>query len=159
MAKVDARYWYFITEKEMGENMSLSPRTPWGMSDDEPYTKRICVAPTAAHCMSAIDIGSASRSGENGLVYVYRTRRKVKATIPYSVYDSHITREHWLLTKTRFTLVDVLDVKKDTSWKRLKWDEQGQRKDKRAIRSWCHRRDPRLCTIKHANDSWRKESA
>jgi hypothetical protein len=47
----DPRYWYFITEKDMGDTMTLEPRTPWGMSDGEPKTKRICVAPTDAHYM------------------------------------------------------------------------------------------------------------
>lgn len=155
--RVEARYWYFITEKDMGGTMSLTPRKPWGMSDGEPATMRICVAPTAAHCMSAIDIGSNGRSGGTGHIYVYRTRRMVKATKPYNVYDSHITREHWLLTKTRFTLVDKLDVSKETSWGRLSWDECQQKKDKRAIRSWCGRRDPRLSTVKHANQLWRKK--
>lgn len=153
----DSRYWYFITEKDMGISMSLNPRTPWGMSEDEPQTKRICVAPTAAHCMSAIDVGSGSRSGAEGKVYVYRTRRQVKARIPYNVYDSHITKEHWLQTRTRFTLVETLDIKTAVSWGRLKWDESGQRKDLKAIRSWCKRRDPRLAVVKHANQLWRKK--
>lgn len=155
----DKQYWYFITEKDMGSTMTLHPRTPWGCSEDEPTTKRICVAPTAAHCMSAIDIGSSYRANVDGNVYVYRTRRQVKARVPYSVYDSHITQEHWLHTSTRFTLVDVLQLKKELKWSRLKWDEADQRKDLQAIKSWCKRRAPELVVKQHANKLWRSPRA
>lgn len=153
----DPRYWYFVTEKDMGATMTLHPRKPWGMSEDEPSTKRICVAPTAAHCMSAIDVGSDARSGETGKVYVYRTRRQVKARVPYSVYDSHITKEHWLMSSTRFTLVDVLNINTNLTWNRLKWDECEQRKDLRAIKAWCTRRRPELGVKQHSNQLWKAD--
>jgi hypothetical protein len=145
----DPRYWYFITQVDMGKTMSLNPRVPKGMHEDEPYIKRICVAPSAANCMTAIDL-------YDGNLYVYRTRRKVKARIPHDVYDQHITNEQWLMTKTRFTLVDTLVIKNDYTWKYLH-DRDEQIKDKSAIRSWCRRRDPRLAVIKHANQPWRKK--
>lgn len=151
--KADARYWYFITQKDMGEEMSLSPRHPIHTDDDEPLLRRICVAPTAAHCMTAISLYTHSD------LYVYRTRRKVKATKAWNVYDSHITKEHWLLGKTRFVKVDTIDFKKqgDTycNWFTV-GSEEDQYRSKTAIISWCRRRDPRLSTIKHANELWRK---
>lgn len=148
----DPRYWYFITQQDMGTTMSLNPRVPIGMSDSEPWIKRICVAPSAAHCMSAIDLF-------DGNLYVYRTRRKVKARIPHDVYDQHITCEQWLMTRTRFTLVDtlVIDEDHDYKWANLR-DPHLQVKDKQAIRSWCRRRDPRLAVIKHANQLWRNNT-
>lgn len=152
----DKQYWYFITDVDMGKTMSLIPRKPHGMSEDEPSTKRICVAPTAAHCMSALDIGYRTN---NGNVYVYRTRRQVKARVPYNVYDSHITQEHWLHTKTRFTLVDILDVNGERSWSRLKWKEEEQKKDLQAIKSWCKRRRPELVFKQHANRLWKSPRA
>lgn len=155
----DKQYWYFITEKDMGSTTTLHPRTPWGMSDGEPTCKRICVAPTAAHCMSAIDVGSNARCGPTGKIYVYRTRRQVKARVPYSVYDAHITQEHWLHTSTRFTLVDVLQLKRRLSWARLKWHEDEQRKDLQAIKSWCKRRRPQLAVKQHANQLWKSPLA
>jgi hypothetical protein len=146
----DSRYWYFITQQNMGTTMSLNPRVPEGMHNDEPYMKRICVAPSAANCMTAIDL-------YDGNLYVYRTRRKVKARVPHDVYDQYITNEHWLMTRTRFTLVDTLVIDQcKYEWVRLR-DQEIQAKDKLAIRSWCKRRDPRLAVAKYANQLWRNK--
>ena len=150
----DKQYWYFITGTDMGATMTLHPRKPINMSDDEPWCKRICVAPTAAHCMSAVDL-----YWRGNTIYVYRTRRQVKARVPYSVYDSHITQEHWLHGSTRFTLVEVLDLSKPRSWGSLSWDPKGQLKDLQAIKSWCKRRRPQLAVKKHANQLWRSPRA
>lgn len=154
----DKRYWYFVTQEDMGETMSLNPRTPYGMCDDEPYTKRICVAPTAHHCMSAIGL----YTGYNTKVYVYRTRRQVKARKPYNVGDSSLTKEHWLMERTRFTRVAVIPFHRPTSWEcgdrgcnvgeRI---SNAQYRDKEAIRSFMRRRDIRLANIKQANTLWR----
>lgn len=150
----ETRHWYFITQRDMGDTMSLTPRTPILKNDDEPDTHRICVAPTAAHCMSALNLDA-------GNLHVYRTRRKVKARVPYGVYDSHITKEHWLVSKTRFTRVETLKIhhrsenSRDLKWLDLGWDDKMQKKQLIAIRSYCKRRDPRLGVIKHANQVWR----
>lgn len=148
----DKQYWYFVTGTDMGSTMSLNPRTPRGMSDDEPNTKRICVAPTAAHCMSAIDVCYKIDSSRK--LYIYRTRRKVKARVPYSVYDSHITQEHWLHSRTRFTLVETLTIPK-SNWTSLGYDEPIQRRNLTAISSWCKRRRPQLAVKQHANTLWK----
>lgn len=148
----DARYWYFCTGEDMGKTMSLNPRTPSGMSDDEPNTKRICVAPTAAHCMIAIDINY--KINDTRKLYVYRTRRQVKARVPYDVYDSHITKEHWLMTRTRFTLVEVLDIPRDSRWTNLGYNTNEQKRDYQAVRSWCRRRRPELAVKEKSNQLW-----
>lgn len=154
--RVDARYWYFITQVDMGETMSLNPRCPLNKCDEEPRLPRICVAPTAAHCMTAISLYAYAGGGK---VHVYRTRRKVQAIKPWDVYDSHITKEHWLTSKTRFTRVETLELSNCEEAYR-DWfyvgDEKDQYRSKRAIISWCKRRDPRLSTVKHANQLWRK---
>lgn len=147
----DPRYWYFVTQVDMGQTMSLTPRCPIGMDDDEPVNNRICVAPSAANCMTAINLNI-------GKIYVYRTRRKVKARKPYNVYDSHVTNEHWLHTKTRFTLVEVLNVTRYYNWFSVD-DETGQRRHKSAIRSWCKRRDQRLALNKKSDQRWKSKNA
>lgn len=149
----EKQYWYFVTGENMGTTMTLKPRTPHSMSEDEPACKRICVAPTAAHCMSALDVLYKLESERK--VYVYRTRRAVKARVPYSVYDSHITQEHWLHTPTRFTLVDILHIPKNHRWLNLSWLDDDQRRNQRAIKSWCARRSPALSTKRHANNKWK----
>lgn len=149
----EKQYWYFVTGENMGTTMTLKPRTPYGMSDDEPECKRICVAPTAAHCMSALDVNCKLQDERK--LYIYRTRRTVKARVPYNVYDAHITQEHWLHTPTRFTLVDILHIPSNHNWLHLHWEEEGQRRNQRAIKSWCARRSPALCTKRHANNKWK----
>ena len=148
------RYWYFVTQKAMGDVMSLSPRTPWGISEDEPMTKRICVAPTAAHCMSAINLWP-------GCVYVYRTRRKVMGHTPYSVGDAYITKEHWLKNKTRFILVKVLHIPEGLDYfmgDRCSLDNMSQQAyDKKLITNWCRRIDRRLSNINQADVLWRQK--
>lgn len=144
----DSRYWYFITQEDMGQTMSLNPRCPINKCDDEPLAKRICVAPTAANCMNAIDLNL-------GNLYVYRTRRKVKARVPYNVYDSDITKEHWLMSRTRFTLVEVLSLTDEYGWLNIGHTDHVQKQDMKAIRSWCKRRDQRLAVITHANQLWK----
>lgn len=147
------RYWYFVTEEDMGDQMSLTPRCPINMGDDEPTLKRICVAPTPAHCMSAINI-------YQNIVHVYRTVRPVKGHKPYSVGDSRITKEHWLKTKTRFERVTALDVTK-SNWGRgsrggsMEHYHSEQRTDKKRIFSGMWKRDPRLCTIQRADTRWK----
>lgn len=150
--KVGARYWYFITQKDMGDKMSLYPRCPINKCDEEPELRRICVAPTAAHCMTAITLYA-------GDIFIYRTRRKVKAIKTWDVYDSDVTQEHWLTSKTRFTRVSIVNISdkgNNADWAYV-GDIQDQIRAKAAIRSWCRRRDPRLSTVKHANQLWRNK--
>lgn len=89
----------------MGHKMQLHPRLPHSAGEDEPMIKRICVAPTAAHCMSAVMFFGCNT------LYVYRTRRRVFASKAWDVADSDITHEHFLLRSSRFELVAVVSPK------------------------------------------------
>lgn len=86
----------------MGYNTRLKPRTPFSMANGEPEIKRICVAPTAAHCLSAIGLSYTSP------IYVYRTEKQVYATKAWNVPDSDLTDEHFILRPVNFELVCVL---------------------------------------------------
>lgn len=96
------RYWYFVSQDFMGNQMELSPRVPHSAGEDEPRIKRICVAPTAGHCMSAIMMLP------NDPVFVYRTTRPLVAEKAWSVGDSAITHEHFLRRKSQFELVSAI---------------------------------------------------
>lgn len=98
------RYWYFVTQDFMGHEMCLEPRRPHSAGSGEPTIKRICVAPTAAHCMSAIYLS------QHEPIYVYRTARRLNATKAWDVIDASITGEHFLLRKTKFEFVASLSA-------------------------------------------------
>lgn len=156
------RHWYFITDRWFGESTKLSPRHILNAGDGEPELKRICVAPTAAHCFSAIGSFGGSR------MYVYQTKRKVIGVKPYRVPDSRLTKEHWRLRDTDFVLVAILDVPSRAMWPYGSRGEgpasvesyHSQNNDKRQIRRWLKRLgDPRLYRIEDANQSWRWKSA
>lgn len=96
------RYWYFVTQDFMGSKIDLHPRIPHSAGEDEPRIKRICVAPTAGHCMSAIMMLP------NDPIYVYRTSRRVIAKKAWDVGDSPITKEHFLLRTSKFEFVSAI---------------------------------------------------
>lgn len=151
------RYWYFATEQDMGDTMSLCPRTPMYKGGSEPDDKRICVAPTAAHCLSAI--------GSYPIMHIYRTKQMVKAHKPYDVGDSRITQEHWLTRKTSFERVTVVSLENLNSrhWDWMYCNRGGgnpvdhvlQRNEKKAIIRYLSRFDKRLCNVSLSNQRWR----
>lgn len=162
MKKVQTkRYWYFTTQEFMGHTMELHPRIPYCASESEPKVKRICVAPTAAHCMSAIGFGYSTS------VYVYRTRRRVFAAKAWGVDDSVITHEHFLLRKSRFELVASISPtwvnglhdrgafqdrgasKADSRSWHDQWQQRGQ-----VIRAMI-KLDPRLAIIKLSDSNFK----
>jgi|SRR5579872_785035 len=96
------RYWYFVTQDFMGNKMDLYPRLPHSAGEDEPRVKRICVAPTAGHCMSAIVMHPSDP------IYVYRTARRVTAEKAWDVGDSPITQEHFIRRKSKFEFVSAI---------------------------------------------------
>jgi hypothetical protein len=102
------RYWYHLSNTLKDDNVHLSP---WGNDKGfnrdprEPNVERICVAPSIAHCLTAIPY----LLGET--FNVYKTKERVKANAPYDVYDANITKEGWLQTKTEFVKIGVLDFK------------------------------------------------
>lgn len=153
------RYWYFITQEDMGDKMTLSPRTPLNMGDGEPKKKRICVAPTVAHCMSAIclyDYDCQHRS-----THVYRTIRKVRGHETYDVPDAYFTKEHWLLSKTQFERVDTIGLSRRVRWAEgsrggsSKADHWDQQRDKQNIVRYLGKRDKRLVCKVESNQRWK----
>lgn len=150
------RHWYFITEDHsFGDEITLKPRTPLNMGQEEPKDVRICVAPTAAHCASAIGLSTGWS------FMVYQTKRKVTAVKPYSVPDSCITKEHWLKRPTQFVKVGEIFIPETVMWT---WGARGdargsdgvsQRKDKRQIMKFMKHRDRRLYILDEANQKWR----
>lgn len=114
------RYWYFVTQDFMGTKMELKPRRPYSAGEDEPLVARICVAPTAGHCMSAIMMQPSDP------VYIYRTERRVFAQKAWSVGDSPITHEHFLRRPSRFEFVSAISpewIRK--YWNRGAFDDRG----------------------------------
>lgn len=88
------RFWYHVSQKNIGYKAYFEPREIYVAG--ESIRPRICVAPTVAHCLAAVS--------HKKDVYIYRTYRKVAARYPYSVCDSYITKERWLLDPTCFIL-------------------------------------------------------
>lgn len=146
------RYWYFVTQVDFSKDTTLMPRCPYSMADGEPYIKRICVAPTVAHCLSAI--------GAYGSVNVYRTKRRVNGYKCWNVPDSKLTNEHWLFDPTKFEFVTQLKSDpflyhmterghaKDTP------GYDGQRREKRSIVRNLSRIDPRLAVLRLSDQRW-----
>lgn len=153
------RYWYFITQEDMGAKMTLTPRTPLSMGDGEPRRKRICVAPTAAHCMSAICL--YNYECEERTTHVYRTLREVNGYETYDVPDAYFTKEHWLLSKTKFERVDTLRISKRVGWAEgsrggsSKRDHGEQKRDLHNIVRYLGKRDKRLVCAVESNQRWK----
>jgi hypothetical protein len=100
------RFYYHITSQEWGDEKKLHPvggnygNRAW----DEPENPRTCVAPSIAHCLSAVTYSRAS-------VYkVYRTDTKVIAYWPYAVEDAIVTRERWIIDSQVFVRVADLSI-------------------------------------------------
>lgn len=100
------RKWYHISKFDLGAKATFEPVENLNNRDAmEPAGKRICVAPTIAHCLTAICTYSNS--------YVYQTANPVIATrASRKVWDSAITREGWLLVPTEFVRVGELLIGK-----------------------------------------------
>jgi hypothetical protein len=146
----------------MGNEMELKPRLPHSAGEDEPRVKRICVAPTAGHCMSAINIFGSDP------VFVYRTTRQLKAEKAWDVGDSPITHEHFLRRPSKFEFVSAISpewVKKCRS--RGAFDDRGfkpgtngykeQRRQKEQVIRAVVQLDRRLGIIAESNDRFHYE--
>ncbi len=93
------RYWYHLSSTLIKEEIFLKP---WGndqgfnRSEGEPDIERICVAPSVAQCLTAIPYCPGDT------FTIYRTKRKMKATEPFDIFDSNVTKEGWILIPTFF---------------------------------------------------------
>lgn len=124
MAKTELRDWFHVSSKNLGDEINLIPREPYGVRDcGEPLIPRICVAPTIAHCLGALRHRFGTR------FYVYKTNKEavlpfeeiynqkemesfydsfkcemkvVKGEFVAKVIDAHVTKECWFLDQTHF---------------------------------------------------------
>jgi hypothetical protein len=102
------RYWYHLSLTLKNKEYCL---VPWdndkgfNRSDDEPNIERICVSPSIAHCLTAIPYSFSDTYN------IYRTKNCVKVKKPFgNVFDSHITKEGWLLNPTNFIKIGTLTL-------------------------------------------------
>lgn len=156
------RYWYFVTQDFMGNQMELKPRIPFSAGDDEPLVYRICVAPTVAHCMSAISMQPSDP------IYVYRTARKLTAEKAWDVGDSPITHEHFLRRKSKFEFVAAISPEWVRAyWKRGAFEDRGfkpgcngyteQKRQKEQLIRGIVKLDRRLGIIAESNERFHYE--
>ncbi len=99
------QFFYHITDENWGKKKKLVPRdndhpNVCNRCEEEPNTPRICVCPTVAKCLSAVEL--------SGNVRIYRTYRPCRAHYPRRVSDSRITKERWLFRPTVFVRVGSL---------------------------------------------------
>ena len=103
----NSRYWYHISTTLRRKRHCL---TPWdngrGFNRNplEPDVKRICVAPSVPHCLTAVPYSP----GET--FTIYRTAHKVKATYAEGVYDAPITMEGWIQASMMFVKIGTLSL-------------------------------------------------
>lgn len=101
------RYWYHISTTLTKKREYL---TPWDNSKGfnrnpcEPDVKRTCVAPTVAHCLTAVPYPPGEK------FTIYRTARKCIAKFAKGVYDSNVTLEGWIQIPTMFVRVGTLSL-------------------------------------------------
>jgi len=101
------RYWYHVSATLTKKQVYLAPRDnskSINRNYSEPNDKRICVAPSVAHCLTAIPY----HPGEK--YTIYRTFRKCIASQPREIYDAHITNEGWITYPTMFERVGFLSL-------------------------------------------------
>lgn len=106
------RYWYHVSSTLRKKKETL---VPWGSQKavnrdpTEPPGKRICVAPSIEQCITALPYNYGS------IITIYRTQEKLKADMPYDVFDAEVTNEGWLTIPTTFVKLGTLhfdDVEK-----------------------------------------------
>ena len=101
------RYWYHISTTL---NRSRHYLTPWDNSKGfnrnpcVPDVKRSCVAPSVAHCLTAVPYPLGEK------FVVYRTEQKVKATQAKDVFDCVVTLEGWIQKPTMFIRIGTLSL-------------------------------------------------
>lgn len=147
------RYWYFVTGINFGDKTMLSPRNPSSACDGEPVLRRICMAPTAAHCLSAIGLYEHN-------AHVYRTTRRVSASKCWDVPDDEITKEHWLFRVGHFERIAVIPMEPIYRYMNSRGYAKGesgylnQRREKRRIVEYLIKLDPRLARLGLSDQKW-----
>ena len=101
------RYWYHISSTLNRATEYLVPRDDnrnFNRSSGEPHVKRVCVAPSVEHCLTAVPYVPGDT------FTIYRTHQKCRAIKPEGIYDAHITCEGWLQEPTLFEKVGTLTL-------------------------------------------------
>jgi hypothetical protein len=102
------RYWYHISSTLSDKKVYL---TPWDNSKgfnrayNEPDVHRTCVAPSVAHCLTAVPYCPGDK------YVVYRTARKVKANETHEVFDASVTQEGWIQKPCMFVRLGTFTLK------------------------------------------------
>lgn len=105
---------YFVTDKYFGSEMELSPRIPETRQEEEDsQVERICVSSSILGALSA----TCQCINLNQPTYIYYTdvnlnSQKVMQPTQKQVYDAPYTGEFWLLSKTKFNLLKMIEVQK-----------------------------------------------
>lgn len=101
------KYWYHLSSTIKHKSVLLKPRDNsrgFNRTEAEPNDERICVAPSMAHCLTAIPYCPGDT------YQVYRTKSRVKANQPTKVFDSNVTLEGWIQKPTVFVRVGTLTL-------------------------------------------------
>lgn len=92
------RTWYHSSEINHGTSFISELRVPECISINEPKTPRLCVASTIARCFTSRLFVKE--------VYVYKCR--CSAVPAKNVWDSLITREHWIIHRQKMELDRII---------------------------------------------------
>jgi hypothetical protein len=112
--------YYHISAQWLGVRPALRPRIPRDRVLFENATvKRICVAPTLAGCLLALQGAYYNQ----GLWYVYAT--DVQPVEPVSVPDAPQTGELWLLEPVRLGYVGLVKGLTADAARLFRWQDQG----------------------------------
>jgi len=106
------RYWYHLSYSLDRDEIEICP---WDKrthrSAGEPDGRRLCVAPSVAHCLTALP--------HREKYYIYRTPSKFLVEEPDGVYDSEITKEGWITQRIkliRIGTIDLTHIEKELGW-------------------------------------------
>lgn len=112
-----ARYLYYVSPVDLGEEVVFYPRVPIHRHDaEDDRIKRVCVAPTVLDCfLAACCFEYAICDMEYNPFFVYRTEKPEQAYKPtrQELPDGPVTNERWILHKTKlvkartFKMLDV----------------------------------------------------
>lgn len=120
-------YWYHLTVEDWGVKTTLTPQRSGincgSDSEEQNLEPRICVAPSRAHCLAALPYSDM----ETNTLNVYRAKGTPTPADPDIIYDADITKEHWFLTPTEFTLVGTINIKSLLSHTVDDMDSESQR--------------------------------
>lgn len=105
---------YFITQKDMGRSVVLKPRCPESAHENEGKQPRICVSPSILGALSSIGKNLGLRC--NTYVYMCDLDESEIIQPGRNINDVDMTGEMWILIEKKFTLYEILKLKKVSSF-------------------------------------------